>query len=189
MPDVESICPNCKEKIGGTNHNLIEREGHYRVYLDEKQKKEVEKISYIGKVNGILINDYKKIIEDKLKFKKGFIQSESIIYNNNENKVRNLSLISYRLLNFIYYSIIFINKLVGNIIEEEEKNYCHKGKTSFELIISDWKKIRELLRLKKINNIQIFMNLLFPKIINLFDSTDKFDTNKKRRRIKREKKI
>ena len=180
LPNEESICPNCKEKIGGTNHNLIEREGHYRVYLNEKQKAEVEKISYIGKVNGILIKNYKKLIEDELKFKKGFIQTESIIYNNNENKVRNLSLISYRLLNFVYFSIIVINKLVGNINEEEEKNYCHKGKTSFELIISDWKKIRELLKLKNINNIQIFMNLLFPKIINLFYSKDKFDTNKKR---------
>ena len=99
LPYEESDCPNCGKRIGGINHNLIERKGHYRVFLNEAQKNNVK-----NKINGILLNEYKKLIENELKFKKGFIQISSLNYINNDNNVRNLSLISYRFLNFIYFS-------------------------------------------------------------------------------------
>ena len=47
-------------------------------------------------------------------------------------------------------------------------------------MISDWKKIRELLEIKQIKNIQIFMNLLIPKLFDIINKEENFDTNQKR---------
>ena len=41
LPKEKSTCPICKETIGGSNHKLVKREGHYRVFQNEDEKNEV----------------------------------------------------------------------------------------------------------------------------------------------------
>ena len=67
MPQVISKCPVCRKDIGGENHYLIKREGHFRVYLNNEQKTEIESKSWYGDIPSKLLADFKIQIENMLK--------------------------------------------------------------------------------------------------------------------------
>ena len=60
LPNQIFKCPNCGKDIGGEGHKLIEREGHFRIYLNEGQKLNVEKRSYYNPFKSMLLKDFKK---------------------------------------------------------------------------------------------------------------------------------
>ena len=101
--------------IGGTGHKLVKRDGHIRIYLNEEQRKEVSNRSYYIPFHSKLLNEYKSEVEN-LKMNdtfKGFRRVNIEYFRSNEKEVRNLNNISYRLLNFIFYSCIFYSKILG----------------------------------------------------------------------------
>ncbi len=55
------ICPVCKLKIGGLAHILIKKEGHFRLFLNKKQK------SY--NFDYKLLFEFKEIVNKKKEFK------------------------------------------------------------------------------------------------------------------------
>ena len=55
------ICPVCKLKIGGLDHILIKKEGHFRLFLNKKQK------SY--NFDYKLLSEFKEIKNKKKEFK------------------------------------------------------------------------------------------------------------------------
>ena len=55
------ICPVCKLKIGGLDHILIKKEGHFRLFLNKKQK------SY--NFDYKLLSEFKEMVNKKKEFK------------------------------------------------------------------------------------------------------------------------
>jgi hypothetical protein len=51
-------CPTCKQKIRGTKHTLVQRPNHFRIYKDQAQRTSVERRSYYGHVDGMLLADF-----------------------------------------------------------------------------------------------------------------------------------
>ena len=49
FPTEESECPVCHKKLGGKNYNLVKREGHIRVFLDNETRKEIMTALYSDK--------------------------------------------------------------------------------------------------------------------------------------------
>ena len=51
LPNQTFKCSNCGQDIGGENHKLIERENHYRIYLNEGQKSQLKIEVIINQLN------------------------------------------------------------------------------------------------------------------------------------------
>ena len=82
-----------------------------------------------------------------------------------ENKIiRNLSQISYRLLNYILYCNLFFAKLFTQ--SERFDNYLPEGMTWITMIKECFTKLKIELEIKGIKHLEIFMNCVFK---DLFD--------------------
>ena len=83
-------------------------------------------------------------------------------------------------MNFIFYSIIYFNNILGYINDNDIQNYFMSGKNISDIIDEIWKSLKNLLGSQSINNIKIFMNSLFPKINDLIINQEFTDTRDKR---------
>ena len=77
-------------------------------------------------------------------------------------KIRNLSQISYRLLNYILYSHLFFAKLFTN--SEQFDNYLPKGMTWFNTIKECFILLKKELENKGIKYVEIFMDFIFKDL-------------------------
>ena len=175
-----STCPVCGLNIGWAeipgkghpDHGLVQREGHFRIYRDNGQRISCEK-RYGDTSENIpykTLDDYKKdVIEPILKksqFGLNIVSKDFFIKAN--KKVRNLSEISFRLINFITYSHLFFSNCLEYINNDLlEKNCLVKNMTCLQILEKDWDLLEEILQQQGISSIQIFMNLIFGKISNL----------------------
>ena len=173
-------CQNCGQKCGwdkkkvpggAPNHGMVIREGHLRLFRDKAQKEGQMKRWKDPDENipNMILEDYKKKIIDPIRQQPAFgFNSISRDYFENQNKkVRNLSNIGYRLLNFISYCHLFFSYCIGYISEENMKKYLIKNSDILKIIEIDWNLLEESLKQKNINSIQIFMNLIFKKLSKL----------------------
>ena len=186
------ICSNCNEKIGfGINNKLKEqkygielREGHYRIFKDEKEKNyEMNKYNITDEmIPNKTIKEYKKdIIEPILnREKKGLniINEEDFLSDN--KSVRKLSKIGYRLLNFLTYSHLFFANCLGFITENDLKKLLIENMTCLEIIENSWDLLSKSLKDESIQSIEIFMNLIFPKLSDLIKGTNSLNTLEER---------
>ena len=184
LPTEISKCPNCKKEIGGSSHKLIEREGHIRIYLNEEQKKNVEKRSYYKPFKSKFLPEYKKEIEDLKNIEnKGFKKVNLDFFLSEEKEVRKLSKISYRLLNFIFYSCIYYGKILEFINDDNVKMFLlndNKEKDLTWILIETWNLLKKALVEKGINEIQIFLNIIFEKLSNIINNSNNFEESKLR---------
>ena len=176
-----SKCPVCKLDIGWgpkvvdkgySQHGMVIRPGHYRIYKNLEQKRTCE--SRFGdpseNIPNKILADYKREIVDPLLKggRKGLIILKKQLFLKIGRKIRNLSTLSYRLVHFIVYSHLFFANCMGYISDIDMKNNCLvEDMTCLEIIEKDWEIMKEILLQKGINSIQIFMNLIFIKISSL----------------------
>ena len=196
----ELLCKNCKEKIGygkpppdskNKVYGMILRKGHYRIFKDEKQKyHEMNLYNNNDKnIQNILLENYKKeIIEPKLEeYKFGINLIPQVNYKDPNLKVRNLSEIGFRLLNFILYSHLFFSNCLGYISDDElKKNYLCDGMTCIDMIEINWDLLKDNLQSKYGIVIQIFMNLIFEDLSELIKNCKLIKTNKERENFENE---
>ena len=172
LPTVITIC-KCGLEIGGLNHKLVERKGHFRVYLTQEHKNEVELRSYYKPMNSMLLSDFKKNYYDVCKNEqiKGFKKVNNYFFIDSKKEVRNLNNISYRLLSFILHSNIYFSYILGNINNNQIDKYRHNGMTSFDALVTNWNILKdELYNNNEHKIIQVFLNQIFPKLINLLNN-------------------
>ena len=173
-------CPVCGEKCGwgpkvvpggAENHGMVIRPGHYRIFRDLEQKKGQMRRWRDPDENipNILLDDYEKNVIDPIKnqLSYGFNSVSRYFFLKQNKKVRKLSNIGYRLLNLISYFHLFYSYCLGNIEEEEMKKYLIKDTNIIKIIEIDWDLLKESLKLKNINSIQIFLNMIFKKLSKL----------------------
>ena len=189
-----SKCPVCKKDIGWgpkvvqkgySQHGMVIRPGHWRIYKNAQQKKTCE-----GKygdpsenIPNKLLADYKREVIDPLnqKGQKGLNIVNKQLFEKSDKKIRNLNELSYRLIHFISYSHLFFANCMGYISNNDlQKNCLVTGMKCIEILEKDWDIIKEKLQQKRISSIQIFMNLIFKRVSDLIKNCGLFKVEKDR---------
>ena len=179
FPTVISNCPICNEKIGGEHHILYKRMGHMRIFLNDQTRREKFSLSYADKnMDNMLLDEFynndvsrQEVKELKYKdFKRPMGCSKEIFLR--KDNIRNMGQISYRLLSFIFYSHLFISKILGYISDNDLNMFTIKDLSLFQILEANWDIIQELSKI----NIRIILNSLYNQIYQLFTSVDYFST-------------
>ena len=167
----EIKCCNCGEMIG--NHfNKIKNEKEFDKYAilfkDEHEiellKLNKEKREYLEKINYMTLKAFKdKYIIPLYKKGKGLPSNIDKNFYLKDNKViRNLSQISFRLLNYILYSHLFFARIYTNL--ESFDKYKPKEMSWGEIINKSYELLSNELSKKGIKSIEIFMNYIFKEL-------------------------
>ena len=190
-------CPNCDKPIGseyieeetGKKLKIIKRDGYVRIFKDEDEIEKIKEDSGRNKklqeINYMTINKFKEDYIKKLyKDDKGLHTIEENYFKKRNKYVRNLSQISYRLLNYILYSHLFFARLYTGVSGNFDKYLPEKKsnednfniftpKMSWgETLNECWNLLKEELnnllkedlKNKDINFIEIFMNFTFKDL-------------------------
>ena len=166
-------CNGCGQQIGGENSRLLD--GSRRIYRNENER------NLFPHLYGITLAQFElEVREDEKSENPGLRQINLSDFKNNYKKVRNLNNISYRILNFIFYSILYFNNILGYINDNDIQKYFISGKNISDLLDDIWISLKNLLDSKSINNIKIFINSLFPKINDLIINQEITNTQEKR---------
>ena len=186
FPTVISKCPICNENIGGTDHRLYRRPGHMRVFLNSDSRKKKFDLSYADKgMNNMLLDEfYNNVVLKESNSEVRYIDKKRPMGPIKEDflkreKIRDLTQIPYRILNFIYYSHLFISKIFNYISENNLSIFQVKDMDIFESLETDWDILDELLKEKKIKNPQIFLNIIYSNVYQLFNNIQFFKTDEK----------
>ena len=103
--------------------------------------------------------------------------------------VRYLNQVSYRLLSFIFYSNLYFAEKLNYLRKENINDYLlkmPKGENDnsincFEILKITYKLLKDELSNKGINQIQIYLNMIYPKLKELIHKTNEMNTIEKRR--------
>ena len=175
-------CPN-NHIIGGENHICSKLD--IRVFLDKKSDDELKNNwkhdswheSFLHKT----LEEFKSEYIDKyLSLKKKGIISDFRKNDFEKNTpVRELNIITYRVMNFILYSYLMSAFILNNLNNEEIKEYLVENlfpHTLFGILKNGWKLLDSSLKEIGINNVQCFMNMTFDKVIELMNNLESVDT-------------
>ena len=198
FPNAPGICMNCKKKIGYDRlppgitggHGFAHVKGHYRIFKDQAQK--LGEFAKYGdndrNIPNMYIADYKKTIIDPIleKDRFGISKVTKVIFEDVHQKVRKLSTVGYRLLNFIAYSHLFYANCLGFISNENVAKYICDGMTLIQMLEKDWNLIKDALQSKGIQIIQIFMNFIFDKLSEKIKNCKEIKTTEEREKFEDE---
>lgn len=142
FPEETEKCKNCEKIIGGKEHLIHDREGHYIVYLDEKQKENYKPFSEypINEKHSLTITDLEKL-DDETQYFDEF---------HSDDKVDSFK---FYFLNFIYYSCEY---------------YKTKNEKCLGFISNIWKKMNKILKKEYVHPV-LFLSFFLGKIQDLFD--------------------
>ena len=183
-PTSQENCPN-GHQIGGIDNLCIKMD--IRVFRD---------INELNKYVGNDINNYSSYFISKTldEFKRDYVDqhlldiTKGIMKNYRINdfvknvSYRNLNIITFRLLNFILYSYLLTAHLLNKFSEDEIKPLLieHLSQnTLFGIVKKAWELLDHSLKDIGIENAQIFINMIFDKIIEYMNSLDLVDTQDK----------
>ena len=175
------LCPACGKNIGREpkakngkepeKHRLAIRPGHYRIFKNREEKTYLmNRLKDLDEnIPNMIYEDYLKQVVLPITQKKevGFNIIEKYHFEIEDKKVRKLSNIGYRLLNFISYSHIFYSFCIGNLPKNKLDECLIKDCTILKIIEIDWNLLKKALRQKNIDSIQIFINMIFKDLIKL----------------------
>ena len=175
-------CPKCFKKCGwgpkdknhknegAKNHGMVLRPGHYRIFKDQQQKTSQMSRWHDPDENipNKLYNEYlRDVIDPIMKISTvGFNVIERDYFEKKDKKIRKLSNIGYRLLNFISYCHLFYSYCLDNIPKNVLEKYLINNCKILTIIHIDWKLLEEALKQKNVS-IQIFLNFIFKDLSKL----------------------
>ena len=185
--EVKIKCPNCGKDIGAKEmyeeekdekdnkvklnkvYETIYRDDYVRIFKDkdeiDKIKKNMAKYYKLQKMNYITIEEFKtKYIKPLYNRERGLNQIDKSIFKKENKTIRNLSQLSYRLLNYILYSHLFFAKLFTG--SEQFDNYLPKGLSWFNTIKECFNLLQKELEKKGIKQVEIFLNFVFKDLFN-----------------------
>ena len=189
-------CPYCEEDIGSKELNIdevndndekdnkfmliyepVNRLKYFRIFEDEEEmnrlndKKDTRNM--LNKINKMtkkeFIDNYIKILYKK---EKGLNEIDENKFKKDNKIIRNLSQITYRLLNYILYSHLFFARLYTNSDKFDQflpyffENSEKKRMTWFNTINKCFTLLQKELEKVGIKRFEIFMNLIFKELFN-----------------------
>ena len=182
-------CPNCGGEIGAkefykeeTDENdenkvinikvyetITTNSNYFRIFKDNEQIKDLKRMKEyykkFEKMNYMTMEEFKEKYIRPLYSKENGLNKIDIINFKKENKIiRNLSQISYRLLNYILYCHLFFAKLFTQ--SEKFDKYLPEGMSWITMIKECFNRLKAELEKKGIKHLEIFMNCVFN---DLFD--------------------
>ena len=204
FPDFKEInmkCPKCQNEIGAKEFYIKETDekdenkvilikkyettetnsNYYRIFKDKEQIKDLKRMkeyySKFEKLKYMTVEEFKEQYINPLYSKEKGLNKIDINNFKKENKVvRNLSQISYRLLNYILYCHLFFAKLFNQ--SERFDNYLPDGMTWITMIKECFTKLKVELENKGIKYLEIFMNCIFKDLFEKLhnqECIDKFE--------------
>ena len=184
FPIVKDLCPN-GHVIGGDDHICSKKD--IRVFYEKKDDDLLRELwnfdEWHNSFEHKTLEEYKKQYVDQYtsKKEKGIINNYRKIEFVND-KSYNLNIISFRLLNYILYSYLNTSYILGNLSDEEVQNYLVESLFPFSLfgvMKNEWELLDKSLKQIGIENIQLFLNMTFDKIIELMKKLESTDTQEK----------
>ena len=185
-PMARDTCPN-GHVIGGENHVCSKKD--IRVFLEQN---DIQKFinswkSYPNWYNSFIsttLVKFKTDYVDKhvIKPKKGIIKDFEISEFEKKSPIRDINIITFRILNFILYSYILGSYILNNLNKDEANKYLVENlfpHTLFGILKKNWELLNIYLREIGIDNIQIFLNMIFVKLIELMNNLKSVDTVEK----------
>ena len=169
FPSQISYCPNpmCRKTIGGSNHKLANRD-NIRIILRWQYNDLIGKLNKHN-ISYIFLDDYKSQNIDPLLNRPSpgiGKMSKDIIYKTGSN-IRNINELPFRIMNFIFYGHLLISNILEILNDNEISNYFSEETSCFDIMITNWKKIQELLSQIGMGDIKIFMNAIFNRVKNI----------------------
>ena len=106
--------------------------------------------------------------------KKGITHIDEEHLKKTNKVIRDLSQVSYRLLNFILYSNLFF----ARIYTENKKfdSFLPKNMSWISMLTTCWKLLEKEFYKKNINSIELFMNYIFFDLFNLLNKQEEIKT-------------
>jgi len=185
--ELNMICSKCSKNIGAYERGIIikeqvivKREGYYRIFKSQKEIDEIKKDkdlkNKLNEINYITLDEYKKkyIKNENDKAKGIFIHTDKNYFKNDKKIVRNLSQISFRILNYILYSHLFFARLVTNKNQDFDK-YLPKGMTWAETLNECWNILKNQLLKQNIDSIEKFMSYIFSDLFPILNTEKRID--------------
>ena len=176
-PTSQENCPN-GHQIGGVD-NLCSK-------MDIRVFRDINELNkYVNDTNNYASSFVSKKLEEFKRdyvahyITKGIIKNISINDFESNDSYRNLNIITFRFLNFILYSYLLSAYILNKINEEEIKPLLIENlspNTLFGIIKKAWKLLENSLKSLGIENTQIFLNMIFDKVIEYMNSLDSVDT-------------
>ncbi len=163
--DLNQICPFCQQPMGSMKNKRrtipVKRDNYFRILTQEeydyKKKREFHEYGYMT------LDDFKETyINNKFQEEKGITKNDENHLKKDNKIVRDLTQVSYRLLNFILYSHLFFARLLT-----EEKSYDNflPEKMKWGILINQlWELLNMELNNNGVNNIEQFMNYIFKDL-------------------------
>ena len=178
-------CPNCCKDIGSISKEkyekesigvvIVKRENYYRIFKNDDEidslKKNKDKGEKLKEINYMTLKEFKEKYINPLYMKeKGLPQINKNYFFKDNKIIRNLSQISYRLLNYILYSHLFFAKLFtnSNNFDKYKPKDMSWGETLNECFIL----LKNELSKKGIYSIEIFMNYIFKDLFTKLDKKE-----------------
>ena len=128
--------------------------------------------------------DFKANYVDKhiIKPKKGIINNYEISEFEKRSSIRGINIITFRIINFILYSYLLGSYILNNLNKNEVQNYLIENlfpHTLFGILKKNWELLNIYLKEIGIDNIQIFLNIIFDKLIEFIKNLKSVDTEDK----------
>ena len=171
-------CQECGEPIGTeiwkkyyfyTKIKNVKRDKYFRIFKKEEIAEQRE-LNY----NYMTIDDFKKeYIEKKFMEEKGIVQIDEDYLKKDNKIIRNLSQVSYRLLNFILYSHLFFAKLYTE--NKKFDNFLPKNMNWKKILTECWELLKIELNKNNISTIEVFMNYIFFDIFTELNQQSKIN--------------
>ena len=185
--EVNMKCPNCGKSIGSEQKgflkkifskddiNIINRENYFRIFKDDKEiaeiKNDTNKKDLLQKINYMTLEKFKeKYIYNSQKEEKGIFKIDKNNFKNDDKVVRNLSQVSYRLLNYILYTHLFFARIITDKRQFEE--YLPQGMTFAETLYECWIILKNELSKEGIYSIEKFMNYIFVDLFPILNAEE-----------------
>ena len=179
FPTIEFNCPKCNQIIGGKNHILHRREGHKRIFFNQYYKDFYLQFDFSDKnIPFILLKDLEaEVNKKKNELFKGLKKETKDYFLKKRTKIRGMSYITFRILNYILHGFIFYSNIQGYLSDEYLKNNLIDSMTCFEIMEKNWEIIDYELKIKQVPDVRIFMNIIFDKVIASMNKQKIFDTD------------
>ena len=171
-------CPECGKNIGiikkGKDFIKVKRNNYFRIFKDNKELEENKKDENIkNKMKQINYMTLQQFQEKFIYVNKGIFINDKTNFKNNNKIVRNLSQVSYRLLNYILYIHLFFARLITN--KKDFDNYLPKGMSWIETLNECWNILNKELIKENIDSIEKFILFIFSDLFTKLNERNSID--------------
>ena len=176
--ELNLVCPNCLKEIGsyneGKNIKIVKRENYFRIFKNIKEIKQLKKDKIksikLNEINYITLDEFKNKYIDKNEREKGIYVTDKDTFQIENKIVRNLSIVSYRLLNYILYIHLFFARLITD--KEYFDKYLPKEMSWMETLNECWTILKNELLKINIYSIEAFMQFIFTDLFLSLNSKE-----------------